>query len=63
MKDTNIFNKHFEDFVYNRFNSNTSEEIEQLETDFTTICSLIKQQSSDEIKKLLEQLFQHIMIY
>lgn len=57
MKDISIFDEHFEDFTNNRFYSNTSEEIEKLETDFNAICSRIEKHGDSEIKKLLEHLF------
>jgi len=54
MKDTTIFDEHFKKFSNNRFNSNTSEDIKKLETDFNIICSKIEKQGDDEIKKFLE---------
>lgn len=56
MKENNNFDEQFEDFAYNRFTSNATEEIEELETDFNNICSKIQQQVDIETKKLLEYL-------
>ena len=54
MKDITIFDEHFEEFANSRFNSNTSKDIQKLEDDFNSICSMIEKQGDDEIKKLLE---------
>lgn len=54
MKENNNFDEQFEGFAYNRFTSNTTEEIEELETDFNNICSKIERQIDTETKKLLE---------